>query len=100
VRWAKTGGGRVDWELVRAREGLLLRVSESERYKYHGWYLSYDPTGTLRAATGEAAGWYLAVGGKAERGKDLEGNPFTASKAVLSPDPKPVPRFNPVEIAP
>jgi hypothetical protein len=49
---------------------------------------------------GKLSLWTLSVGGKAERLKDDLREPFTAYKVVLERDPKPVPRFYLIEIAP
>jgi hypothetical protein len=49
---------------------------------------------------GKLAGHILSVGDKAEELKDRQGRPFTAYRVVLSPNPKPIPRFYVFEIAP
>src|SRR5262245_55088207 len=45
VRWAKSGGGREDWEFVRTDQGILIRRLESSAGKDGPRYLSYDPEG-------------------------------------------------------
>jgi hypothetical protein len=54
----------------------------------------------INAHGGKLDGYYLSVGDKAEELKDLQGKPFTAYRVVLSPNPKPIPRFSIFEVSP
>jgi hypothetical protein len=110
-----------DWYLRDKEKGTLIRLlTASKRDKYSGWYLSYDVKGkdkrvfltkepgpgsywkvsvggcssrsAVSATAGKLKGWYLNLG-EAEALKDAEGKSFTAYRAVLERNPKPLPLF-------
>jgi hypothetical protein len=58
-------------------------------------------TSTISATDGrKVAGWLLSVGAAAEKLKDRAGKAYRARKVLLTPNPRPVPRFYLIEIAP
>src|SRR5262249_23949996 len=119
------GSGEWRVESVK-RKGVLIRVSSDSFDEYDGWYLSYDITGkrkevfltkkpglgsywkadprggddSLTASAGSQKGWHLPAGKAAGKLKDDKGKTFTAYRAVLAKDPKPLPVFSFVELSP
>jgi hypothetical protein len=122
VEWKfeRTGRG----VLIRADVGKGLKyhgwyLSYDPAGKDKGLFLSKEPTAgsywavvkntaeggqpyvhSFHAKAGRLSLWTLSVGDKAERLKGRRGRPYTAYKVVLKRDPRPVPRFYLIEVAP
>jgi hypothetical protein len=126
VRWVKGAAEGRDWRLHEVKEGWTIRLLSEDRW--NGWYVTCDHSGkdkrvflsrkptpgsywtlgnvggpnptAISASKGKFKGWFLGVGDKAEKLKDVSGDPYFAYQMILIKKPERIPMFRIFPVAP